>query len=83
MSEEQPPHMVGMDGRPAGIRTFKMNSREFYEAVTQRPGPWRWGPGIGSQTNSESPLVIIEHSLPLPFAGEGRLGGAERGEGVR
>jgi hypothetical protein len=52
--------MVGMDGSPAGIRTFSMNSREFYEAVTQRPGPWRWGPGIGSQPNCERPLVIYE-----------------------
>jgi hypothetical protein len=60
MSEEQPPLMVGMDGSPAGIRTFSMNSREFYEAVTQRPGPWRWGPGIGSQPNCERPLVIYE-----------------------
>jgi hypothetical protein len=50
--------MVGMDGRPARIRTFGMNSREFYEAVTERPAPSRWGPGIPSEPSEWRPPVV-------------------------
>lgn len=38
---EQPPRMVGMNGEPAGIRSFPMNSPEFYEATADpEERPW-------------------------------------------
>ena len=41
MTQEQPPRMVGMDGRPAGLRSFTLNSQEFHEAVREpRERPW-------------------------------------------
>lgn len=27
-----------------GMRSFTLNSPEFYEAVTEPPDPWLWGP---------------------------------------
>jgi hypothetical protein len=27
-------------------RSFSLNSREFYEAVTPPPDPWGWGPRL-------------------------------------
>ena len=43
---------------PGTMRSFGMNSREFHEAVSERPGPWRWGPGLPSQPKGDrSPVV--------------------------
>lgn len=55
---EQPPRMVGMNGEPAGIRSFSMNSREFYEAVTEPRPSWCWGPGLPRDARSWLPRAI-------------------------
>lgn len=39
----EPPRMVGMDGSPAGTRSFSLNTREFYEA-TCHPSRRPWIP---------------------------------------
>lgn len=48
-------------------RTFTLNSKEFYEAVTPPPDPWRGGPGLPREPRARDQQVIIEsrnHRLP-------------------
>ena len=49
------------DGPPP-IRTFPMNSKEFYEAVTRPPEPHMWGPGLPNEPRVWDLPVIVEHS---------------------
>jgi hypothetical protein len=42
------------------IRTFSMNSPEFYEAMCGPPDPWRWGPGLPKQPRARDPEVIVD-----------------------
>ena len=44
------------------MRTFAMNSKEFYEAVTRPPEPHMWGPGLPSEPRVWDLPVIVEHS---------------------
>ena len=41
-------------------RSFSLNSREFYEAVTPPPDRSRWGPGLPREPRPRDPEVIVE-----------------------
>jgi hypothetical protein len=47
------------DGPPPP-RTFSMNSKEFYEAVTRPPEVHMWGPGLPNEPRVWDLPVIIE-----------------------
>jgi len=41
-----------------GMRSFSLNSREFYEAVTEPRPSWCWGPGVPGHKGSWLPRAI-------------------------
>jgi hypothetical protein len=41
-------------------RSFSLNSREFYEAVTPPPDPWGWGPRLPREPITWEREVIVE-----------------------
>ena len=41
-------------------RSFSLNSREFYEAVTPPPDPWGWGPRLPRDPIIWEREVIVE-----------------------
>ena len=45
------------------IRTFSMNSEEFYRAMTPPPEPWRWGPGLPKDPPRREQEVIVERGV--------------------
>ena len=47
------------DGPPPP-RTFTLNSKEFYDAITPPPEYHQWGPGLGSEPRVWGPRVIVE-----------------------
>ena len=47
------------DGPPPP-RTFSMNSKEFYEAVTRPPEPHMWGPSLPTEPRVWDLPVIVE-----------------------
>ena len=49
---------------PPKLRSFGLNSREFYDAVTPPPDPWRWGPGLPREPRTWNRSVVIESSAP-------------------
>jgi hypothetical protein len=46
------------------MRSFTLNSREFYEAVSEPRDPWRWGPGLPSERTcpqaASGPCIMAE-----------------------
>jgi hypothetical protein len=55
------------------MRTFTLNSQEFYEAVCEpRERPWIPNGALPREPQSWGPTVIVEPRgfPPLPFAGE-------------
>ena len=40
------------------LRSFSLNSREFYEAVTEPQPSWCWGPGLPGHKGSWLPRAI-------------------------
>jgi hypothetical protein len=41
-------------------RTFTLNSREFYEAVTPPPEPHVWAGGLPREPRLRDPEVVVE-----------------------
>lgn len=50
------------------IRTFSMNSQEFYEAMCGPPDPWRWAPGLPKAPRARDPEVIMDGEGPATAA---------------
>lgn len=42
------------------MRTFSLNSRDFYEAVTPPPDPWVWAGGLPREPRARDREVIVE-----------------------
>jgi hypothetical protein len=42
------------------MRTFALNSREFYEAVTPPKDPWAWGPQLPREPRLREREVVVE-----------------------
>lgn len=63
-NSEGPARPVGLDEArqqsSPKLRTFGLNSKEFYEAVTPPPDPWRWGPGLPREPRLREREVIVE-----------------------
>ncbi len=45
------------------LRTFNLNSREFYEAVCPPPDPWVWADGLPRVPRPRDQEVIVEPSV--------------------
>jgi hypothetical protein len=43
-----------------GIRTFSLNSREFYESVCPPADPWVWAGGLPKEPQPRGPDVLVE-----------------------
>jgi len=43
-------------------RSFSLNSREFYEAVTEPPDPWVWAGGLPREPKVREQEVVVEGS---------------------
>lgn len=56
------------DSKPTApnMRTFTLNSKEFYEAVTPPPEPHMWGPGLPSEPRVWGPRVVVEQRNVKP-----------------
>ena len=70
MTEE--PRMVGMDGRPAGIRSFSMNSPEAHQAMCEPGRRHNWG----------TPVIMPGGAERIPETVWVRGGSEEEGEGA-
>jgi hypothetical protein len=44
----------------ANMRTFELNSREFYEAVCAPPDPWVWAGGLPREPRPREREVVVE-----------------------
>ncbi len=42
------------------MRTFSLDSREFYEAVTEPRDPWLWAGGLPTEPRGRNLEVVVE-----------------------
>ena len=42
------------------MRSFSLNSRDFYQAVTAPPDPWVWAGGLPREPKAREREVIVE-----------------------
>lgn len=55
------------------MRTFGLNSREFYEAITPPPDPFGWGPALPRDRLAPKQEVIVDHDAEVSFPSRPRL----------
>ena len=61
--DHEPARSFGVDGRPAGIRTFSLNSDEAHAVLCgQRERPWIPNGSLPSEPRSWDREVIVERS---------------------
>lgn len=79
---EEPARSVGMDGSPAGIRTFSLNSQEAYAALCEpRARPWIPNGALVTRTRLWRPEDAADEDVRdwLRHLEAGRLGSKDRG----
>ena len=70
-SKQRTPKMKNYPDGPPPPRTFTLNSKEFYEAITPPPEYHLWGPGLPREPRTRDLPVIVEPSTERSGAGGG------------